>query len=186
MISLHAIGAIGIPENPTTKAQALYLEIVATDGFDDHDQEGTITLNVLPQSTPESAPSDNTNSDTPAVSTCQQLYDAVTACANLHPDPVSPSSSQAEGEEEENDEDQPAFDYEVLGDDGMPAAFPGSGGWITSENMDQFFDEEGNWRGRGLGPGAGLARSRDDIQNGVNGDGEAINSDDESKWRRTG
>lgn len=28
---------------------------------------------------------------------------------------------------------------------------PGSGGWITAENVEQFFDEEGNWRGRGEG-----------------------------------
>lgn len=158
---------------------------MSTDGFDDHDQEGSVALNLLPQSASEPVPLDNTSEDTLPVSPSQRLYDAVTDCANLHPDANSPCSSRAGGEDE-NDEDEPAFDYQVLRDDSMPAALPGSGGWITSENMHEFFDEEGNWRGRGLGLGAGLVRDRNDTENGINGDSEALNSDEESKWRRTG
>jgi nucleotide-sensitive chloride channel 1A len=45
---------------------------------------------------------------------------------------------------------------------------PGSGGWITAENMSEYFDEVGNWRGskegedEHLGPGAGTVRSREE------------------------
>lgn len=67
---------------------------------------------------------------------------------------------------------------------------PGSGGWITAENVGDFFDEEGNWRGgeeftanevlgvpgAGLGEGAGSVRGREE--------GEGL--EDETKWRRTG
>ena len=69
---------------------------------------------------------------------------------------------------------------------------PGSGGWITAENVGEFFDEEGQVRGGGrLGDGAGRVRGRDDGEEeeggegghaGVNGNGE----EDETKWRRTG
>ena len=64
---------------------------------------------------------------------------------------------------------------------------PGSGGWITAENMDQYFDEEGNWiggdddedeknKGEPLGPGAGTVRTREE------GDEDTT---DETKWQRT-
>lgn len=76
------------------------------------------------------------------------------------------------------------------GIDGLPPAFPGSGGWITAENLHEHFDGEGNWlpgrepqgqsragegiitnghdgeegeeEGGGLGPGAGSVRMRDE------------------------
>ena len=84
----------------------------------------------------------------------QALYAAVTACADLHPDP-------AEDDEEE-------------------VGLPGAGGWITSENLHEFMDEEGNLSinrdDEGLGAGAGAVRERDD-------DGEG---DDQTKWQRTG
>lgn len=72
---------------------------------------------------------------------------------------------------------------------------PGSGGWITAENVGEFFDEEGNWRGGeewtgdevfgmpgggvgggegGLGEGAGSVRREREEEEG-----------DETKWRRT-
>ena len=64
---------------------------------------------------------------------------------------------------------------------------PGSGGWITAENMDQYFDGEGNWiggdddedeknEGETLGPGAGTVRTREE------GDEDTT---DETKWQRT-
>lgn len=73
---------------------------------------------------------------------------------------------------------------------------PGSGGWITAENVGEFFDEEGNWRGEagggqevgisggGLGEGAGTVRAREE-----DGGGEEVGSEgdgvEETKWRRT-
>ena len=115
-------------------------------------------------------------SSTPIVS----LFAAVSACANLH---ASPDSSTA-GDREEDDNDMPAFDYEVT--DGLPPPMPGSGGWITAENMDQFFDENGNWRGQGLGPGAGIVREREDSEPVVDGAATDEVVDVETKWRRTG
>ena len=70
---------------------------------------------------------------------------------------------------------------------------PGAGGWITSENMADFIDEQGNFVGLrgGLGPGAGITRGRDGVE-GMDGedDGEPVGDDvgeenEESKWRRT-
>lgn len=80
------------------------------------------------------------------------------------------------------------------GGTGLPPPMPGSGGWITADNVGDFFDEEGNWRGgeeftesevlgvpgAGLGEGAGSVRSREIGE----GDGEGLQ--DETKWRRTG
>ncbi|CAK7219058.1 hypothetical protein SBRCBS47491_003715 [Sporothrix bragantina] len=50
----------------------------------------------------------------------------------------------------------------------LPPPMPGSGGWITAENAHEFFDEDGNWRGRGgsLGEGAGRVRGRDEVEAG--------------------
>ena len=70
--------------------------------------------------------------------------------------------------------------------DGLPPPMPGSGGWITAENVSEYFNEEGNIRGGGLGPGAGMVRERDDDgANGVDAVGED-GEGEESKWRRTG
>jgi nucleotide-sensitive chloride channel 1A len=63
---------------------------------------------------------------------------------------------------------------------------PGSGGWITADNVNEFFDADGAWRGRGLGPGAGIVRERDDddVGNGAGGSGTEHGAE-ESKWQRT-
>ena len=68
-------------------------------------------------------------------------------------------------------------------DGGLPPAMPGSGGWITAENVHEYFDEEGNWIGGEeeeeeggveLGEGAGTVHARDEEGGeAVNGDGEA-------------
>lgn len=62
-----------------------------------------------------------------------------------------------------------ATEGEAVG--GLPPPVPGSGGWITAENVGEFFDEDGNWRGRedaadNLGEGAGSVRPREDHPDG--------------------
>ncbi len=62
-----------------------------------------------------------------------------------------------------------------VSDDGLPPPFPGSGGWITAENVGEYFDEEGNWIGGGgeeelLGEGAGRVRGRDEVDGDNEGD----------------
>jgi len=72
------------------------------------------------------------------------------------------------------------------GVDGFPPPMPGSGGWITSENMGNFFDEEGNWRGGELGAGAGAVRERGEGQGEGEGEGEGrgIDGEEEEAKRR--
>jgi len=118
----------------------------------------------------------------------QRLFAAVSACADLHPDPSS------------EDEDDGGVDYEN--------AAPGAGGWITAENMSQFMDEDGNFRvpeqvdddgavidteigeegpeeglERGLGMGAGRVRRAEEF---ADAEEVEIDGEDEAKWRRTG
>lgn len=111
----------------------------------------------------------------------QQLYDAISACQELNPDP-NPDDDDEEG-----------------GMGGFDETAPGATGWITSENMADFMDENGNFRMPegatvidgdaeanagaeevdGLGAGAGRRRAADEV------DGEDEGGDD-SKWQRTG
>ena len=99
-------------------------------------------------------------------------------------------------------------DGAINGVSDLPPAFPGSGGWITAENLHEHFDGEGNWLpGRelgepqnaeimtnghggddtGLGPGAGNVRTRDDDageehrRGDVDGNGEVDGADGEEE-----
>lgn len=106
---------------------------------------------------------------TPETTCIKAIFSAMNTCADLHPDP---NGSDA-GEEDET--------------------APGATGWITAENMDQYLDEDGNFRGaviggedEDLGPGAGSVRPReedDEKTNGVNGVG---GDGHEEKYQRTG
>lgn len=123
----------------------------------------------------------------------QLLFAAVSACSNLHPDPVTA------GEEDEEDEGgalQGSSLYEAgliapgSGDGGLPPPAAGSSGWITADNMHEYFDEEGNWIGGGeepnlsLGPGAGTVRTREEEEAAADGN-EETGDGEETKWRRT-
>jgi chloride channel, nucleotide-sensitive, 1A len=101
----------------------------------------------------------------------QSLFKAISDCQELNPDPPE------EGDEE--------FDETA----------PGATGWITSENMGDFLDENGELRipqgatvigaedeedqGESLGEGAGRTRTAAEV------DGED-GVEDETKWQRTG
>lgn len=162
------------------------------------EEEQCITLTVIPppQTAEELAQAqDGDEPETPI----QKLYAAVSACSNLHPDPVEPG-------DEDEDEEGKGFSIEqeqgglalyqlgreVIGgegdENGLPPPVDGSSGWITAENMHEFIDEEGNWIGEGeppafpLGPGAGNVHGREDVGGEGEGDGE---EEDETKWRRT-
>lgn len=118
------------------------------------------------------------------------LFIALSACANLHPDPES------ESEVDDGNGQSPAIMFEGDADmngiyplsnggsegAGLPPPMPGSGGWITAENVNEFFDEEGNFRGGGLGGGAGSVRAREE---GEEEEGNGDGMEDETKWRRT-
>ncbi|KAL9085596.1 MAG: hypothetical protein Q9165_007496 [Trypethelium subeluteriae] len=179
-ISLHALQHLTppstIPGSPAVPA--LYIQLFLTSPAVSDDIE-TLEFSLVPTPNTSSSPPQSTDAlpqdgaTYPTTSSAEQLYAAVSACAELHPDPRTPG-------EEEEDERQ----------DGDQSRIPGAGGWITSENMADFMDEEGNFVGfgGGLGPGAGTVRGRDDADIGEaegaadldgGGDGE------EAKWRRS-
>ena len=101
------------------------------------------------------------------------LYKAIGDCQELNPDPPS------------QDEEEDGFDETA----------PGATGWITSENMQGYLDEDGSLRmpegatviggeedlaqDGGLGEGAGRTRTAAEV------DAED-GAEDEAKWQRTG
>ena len=210
-ISLHAV------QRPAEgKPASLFLQLLAeAQTFDDHDPDSTISITIVPAAattaaarTEESLEEVGREASEPE-SQAQQLYAALSACANLHPDPMSGSDGDGD-EEEEGGRGRPGIVFEgdqdvggvyplSNGDSGglgLPPPMPGSGGWITAENVGEFFDEDGNWRGvgglgqeaaggaGGLGEGAGLVRSREEDDDGEEVDGEGDGME-ETKWRRT-
>jgi nucleotide-sensitive chloride channel 1A len=126
----------------------------------------------------------------------QDLFEAVSNCSNLHPDPAIEDEDMEDADGDSRIVFEGNVGYEGISglpgvqqgasDGGLPPPFPGSGGWITAENVSEYFDEDGNWIGEGnsLGEGAGRVRTRDEVDaNGVNGDGE--HESDDNKRPRT-
>jgi nucleotide-sensitive chloride channel 1A len=142
-----------------TTIEALYLNLSLNDAETVNEEEDiqSLEVHVLP-------PSYATQPENTCIT---DIYTAMTTCADFHPDPDA-----------SDDED---------GDDILDDSAPGASGWITADNMDEYMDEEGNFRGmvigEELGPGAGTVRTRghgDEGSNGVNGaDGH------EGKYHRT-
>ena len=183
LITLHAIQSSSPP--------SIYLQLQSSAApNDDHDPESTLELTLIPALSTESEDTPSSPPPEPALSATQTLYAALRDGADLWPD-----------RGEDDDEERPAIMFDVGdpgeaaedgGADGLPPPVPGSGGWITSANVAEFFDEEGNWRGREagaqpdgvteLGEGAGTVRSREDDDD--DGETQGINGE-ETKWRRT-
>jgi len=217
-ITLHAI------QRPASRRPSLFLQLLTSPApvFDDHDPDSTISLTLVPApntaaqpAEPPAAAPDTTRSigseDADALPSrpdhqedgISNLYTALTACANLHPDPLSNSEGDENDDELggavlqlESDADISniyPLNHSTSGDGtatGLPPPMPGSGGWITAETVGEFFDENGNWRGRGgeLGEGAGTTRGRDDGVGGIDDgvmDGSGEEEEEETKWRRT-
>jgi nucleotide-sensitive chloride channel 1A len=143
-IALHALGS-------HESTPAVYLQVNLHDALtvNSDDDVQTLDIHLVPASSDSAA-----EGSSPA----KALYEALSACADLHPDPNSDS-------EEEED------------------TTLGAGGWITSENMHDFVDEDGNFIGASnLGAGAGTIRGREEAdEEDTNGDG----ADGETKWQRT-
>lgn len=199
-ISLHAIQRLQLPNTePQAQVQGLYMQIAnpTTSTYSSaDDEEDALTVTVVPETpaqesfTPAAAEEGDEKPETPT----QTLYAAVSACSNLHPDPVEPGDEDEDDYEGEGGAFQSGLVSMGSAEGGLPPPVEGSSGWITAENMHEFFDEEGNWIAGGeeptlpLGPGAGTVRQREeeegegvDGEEGVNGDG----SGEETKWRRT-
>lgn len=176
----------------------------AADGADEDEEEECASLTIIPQLQTQAQAQTQTQSTTTTTeeqTPTESLFAALSACSNLHPDLAA---NEEEGNDNAGAQQQQALDSSVLFQNGLifpgnnagglPPAMPGSGGWITADNVDEYFDGEGNWKGGEaegngemevkenadgneqdpLGPGAGSVRTRDQ------GEGE-----DETKWRRT-
>ncbi|KAH8656572.1 regulator of volume decrease after cellular swelling-domain-containing protein [Tricladium varicosporioides] len=181
-ISLHAIQRLPDPADSNKQVQGLYMQLEFSNpdaGGDDEEDEATELTLIPPPNASDSGPS-----------ATQLLFDAVSNCSNLHPDP----SFEDDGDMGDGDGDdriifEGSVGYEGISglpnvlrgntDGGLPPPFPGSGGWITAENVSEFFDDDGNYiggaNGESLGEGAGTVRLRDDekANSGVNGNGES-------------
>ena len=156
---------------------------------DELDEEPeSISLTIIPTLAPPQDPPAG-DSDAAPVSPTQALFNALSECSNLHPDPVTNEAKDIE----ESTLFQNGLIAPGAAGGGLPPPMPGSGGWITAENAHEYFDENGNWigghgegdedqevEGEALGLGAGHIRGRE-AENGDEGGEET----DETKWRRT-
>ena len=133
-----------------------------------------------------------------STSSIQALFEAVSSCSNLHPDPTQDDEEMEDIDGDSRIVFEGNVGYEGISglpgvqrgvaDGGLPPPFPGSGGWITADNVSDYFDEDGNWIGEEpsavLGEGAGRVRSREEVDaDGINGHAE--DDVDENKRPRT-
>lgn len=183
-------------ETDANKAPCVLLQLDLSDGGADDETFDTVQLTLIPPptSTDLSSPAEEGSASR---SEQEKLFDAITACQNLHPDP-------ADDDDDDDDDDsyadrivfESAVDGSNEGIEGLPGVFrgstsgdlpppmPGSSGWITAENVSEYFDEDGNWIGGGgaeeanseeLGEGAGRVRAREEINGHGGADVEGEN-----------
>ncbi|WPG98594.1 Hypothetical protein R9X50_00138700 [Acrodontium crateriforme] len=146
---------------------AVLLELNLSDPNASDDEMMFLQLRIVPgEIEQQAANGDHANGS--AANPAAVLYNAISACQELNPDP--PSDDEGEG-----------FDETA----------PGATGWITSENMHDFVDEDGNFKmpdsvtmiggeeeTGGLGEGAGRTRTA------AEADGDD-GPEDDTKWQRT-
>ncbi|KAK0635830.1 regulator of volume decrease after cellular swelling-domain-containing protein [Bombardia bombarda] len=182
LISIHAIKTIGGAH------QSVYLQLELSEGNGGDDDFETVELTLIP--TPSSTTA-TTTTTTPAAAVpaealeATKLFAAISECSNLNPDPVDQDDSE-DGDEDDRivfeADHRPVegFSGVFVGAEngGLPPPMPGSSGWITAENVHEFFDADGNWIGGGdaeevevLGEGAGVVHGRDEDEGGVEGEG---------------
>ncbi|KAG8529654.1 uncharacterized protein KY384_005135 [Bacidia gigantensis] len=210
-VVLHALQSLATGDGEGRQGQGLYIQLQLGEemgGGGDGEEEFVEFVLVPPTQTRETGGQRN-NSQTNGTSTdddeseVRELFEAVGRCQELHPDP-DPMDDEPDGgngvgrgvvggEGYGEGMGEAPRPYTVLGgQEGLPPPMPGSGGWITAENVGEWFDEGGQFRGGeggggGLGAGAGTIRTREDGGEGMgeeNGDRER-EGDGETKWRRT-
>ena len=170
---------MNLPDSSEHEVSGLFTQLILRESSQDSSQASAeevpicIEMTIVPPSTevnPENTMNGSTlpdNSEEPV----KILYESVSTCTALHPDPA----------DEDEDEDQDNL--------------PGAGGWITADNAENYFDEDGQFVGFGEnganGQVAGSIRTREDQSHEENGGNEensgTAHSDDEqqeTKWRR--
>ncbi|KAL2131045.1 hypothetical protein VTI74DRAFT_5608 [Chaetomium olivicolor] len=189
-ISIHALKTLRAADNQTFPS--VYLQLELAEGGAGDDDFDTVELTLIPRQAPSPTTTTETDPSTPTPSKPEAtlLFEAISECSNLNPDPVQ------DGDDGEDDYDDSGAQIIFEGqheaiegftgvfagarDGGLPPAMPGSGGWITAENVHEYFDEEGNWIGGDteeegvsgeLGEGAGTVHGREEDggEEGVNG-----------------
>ena len=160
---------MNIPDLLENELSGLYTQLILKEPSQGPSEEEPISIEMtlVPVSDAESSSNGSTLSNT-SEDQVKILYEAVSICTALHPDPV-----------EDDDED---------GQDGSL----GAGGWITADNAGSYFDEEGQFAGLGENDQvAGSLRPREEqfqAQNGDsggnNGTADADDEQQETKWRR--
>ncbi|KKP06632.1 hypothetical protein THAR02_01229 [Trichoderma harzianum] len=179
-ISIHALKTVD-------NSQAVWMQLDLADGGSDDTDFQTVELTIIPPTSSEA-------------NSAQQLYDAMANCSDLHPDPENE-------EDDDNEYDRIVFEgnagHEAIegftgvlrgvSDGGLPPPMPGSGGWITADNVHEYFDADGNWIGgeqedgeepEELGEGAGRTRPRDELEKEDDINGHDSAEDPESKRPR--
>lgn len=195
-ISLHAIQTLPAPAAVETASQGVYLQLIpsAPQSSDDDDPPDTIAVTIVPTASEVPQPATGVaqedeavaGEDLPEKTPVQALFKALSTCSDLNPDPVDPDEEGEGGSRLM----QAGLAMPGTSDGSLPPPMPGSGGWITAENMHEFVDENGNFiesedgeTAEGtieeLGPGAGTVRQREDETSNGNG------ADEEAKWQRT-
>ncbi|KAK4247042.1 glycosyltransferase [Corynascus novoguineensis] len=170
-ISIHAIKTLRAGAGDETAHPSVYLQLELAEGGAGDDDFDTLELTLIPQHT-ASLSSDapvaagNGETATAAKSEAALLFEAISECSNLNPDPVQDGDEDDEGVDEDGAQIIFEGDHEAIEgfsgvfagsrDGGLPPAMPGSGGWITAENVHEYFDEDGNW----IGGDEGLWRPR--------------------------
>lgn len=181
-ISLHA-----------QQGSSVYMQLCLSDQLNTADEDlETVELFVKPTTVSHGLESSEGAADEPATEAApvtngakppvEELFLAISACADLHPDP------EEDGE-------------------GGGEPMPGTGGWITSDNMHEYMDSNGNFslannitviggeeeeqaeergmdgageNGGTLGAGAGRVRTAAEFEDAEDG------AQDDTKWARTG
>lgn len=168
--------------------------IPALPSSDEEEPPDTVSMTIIPTASAppaSTAPTANEDDaieseDKPETTPAQAFFTALSDCSNLHPDPVGDYD-----EEEGSRLMQAGLAVPGNSDGSLPPPMPGSGGWITAENMHEFVDENGNFimqddeeeeaaenEDEMLGPGAGTVRSHP-------GDEDKDHNLNDTKWQRT-
>ena len=174
-IVLHATRRLNLPGSTEHEVSGLFTQLLLQESLQDYTDEVPICIEMTLVPTSTTTHSVNTsNGFTPPDGNeepVKTLYEAVSTCTALHPDPVDDD----DGEDQDN--------------------LPGAGGWITADNAENYFDENGQFVGFGEnganGQVAGSIRTRDDQSHDQNGANEENNGttqsgdeQQETKWRR--
>ena len=187
LVSIHAIKTLGSDDK---KFASVYLQLELSDGGATDDEFETVELTLIPP--PSASADDAVLSGSPSSETTK-LFEAISECSNLNPDPVADEDDEEEDGRIIFEADHEALEgytavYTGASDGGLPAPMPGSSGWITAENVHEFFDADGNWIGEEeegvsgeLGNGAGTVHGREEEEINESEGGDAA----ESKRSRT-